>query len=108
MRKADIVRRIAKATDLTQAQGEEAVDAIFDAIKIALQQGDSAVLRSFGSFQVRDKRARIGRNPKTGQEANISARRVVRFKAGTQLKDTVNGSTCEPSRRKSERQRAQN
>ncbi len=96
MRKADIVRRIAKATDLTQAQGEEAVDAIFDEIKIALQQGDSAVLRSFGSFQVRDKRARIGRNPKTGQEAAISARRVVQFKAGTQLKDEVNGSTSEP------------
>ncbi len=96
MRKVDIVRRIAKATDLTLAQGEEAVNAIFDEIKIALQQGDSAILRRFGAFQVRDKRARIGRNPKTGQEANISARRVVQFKAGTQLKDTVNGLTSEP------------
>ena len=96
MRKVDIVRRIAKATDLTLAQGEEAVNAIFDEIKSALQQGDSAILRRFGTFQVRDKRARIGRNPKTGQAANISARRVVWFKAGTQLKDTVNGSTCEP------------
>ncbi len=96
MRKADIVRRIAKATDLTQAQGEEAVNAIFDEIKSALQQGDAVILRRFGSLQVRDKRARIGRNPKTGQAAAISARRVVQFKAGTQLKDTVNGSTSEP------------
>jgi DNA-binding protein HU-beta len=54
MRKADIVRRIAEATDLTQVQAEDVVDAIFDAMKSALQQGDSVILRRFGTFDVRD------------------------------------------------------
>ena len=96
MRKADMVRRIAAATDLTHLKAEEVVDAVFDEMKGALQQGDSVILRRFGSFAVRAKRARIGRNPKTGHEAAIPARRVVRFKAGNQLKAAVNGSTSAP------------
>jgi nucleoid DNA-binding protein len=96
MRKAEIVRRIAEATDLTQVQAEEAVDAIFDEIKSALQQGDSVILRRFGTFHVRAKRARVGRNPKTGEEATIAARRVVRFKSGNVFKVAVNGATAEP------------
>jgi nucleoid DNA-binding protein len=96
MRKADIVRRIAEATDLTQVKAEDVVAAVFDEIKNALQQGDAVILRRFGSFEVRDKRARIGRNPKTGQEAAIPARRVVRFKSGKPFKEAVNGSTSEP------------
>ena len=64
MRKAEIVRCIADATDLTQVQAEDVVDAIFDEIKSALQQGDSVILRRFGTFDLRDKRARMGRNPK--------------------------------------------
>jgi nucleoid DNA-binding protein len=95
MRKADIVRRIADATNLTQVQAEEVVEAIFDAIKSALQQGDSVILRRFGTFDVRAKRARMGRNPKTGDEAAIAARRVVRFKCGNQFKAAVNGSTSD-------------
>ena len=90
MRKADIVRRIAEATELTQVKAEEVVDAVFDEIKNALQQGDSVILRRFGSFEVRHKRARIGRNPQTGQAAAIPARRVVRFKSGNPLKAVVN------------------
>ena len=96
MRKADIVRRIADATNLTQVQAEEVVDAIFDEIKSALQQGDAVILRRFGTFDVRAKRARMGRNPKTGEQAAIAARRVVRFKSGNQFKAAVNGSTAEP------------
>jgi integration host factor alpha subunit len=96
MRKADIVRRIADATNLTQVQAEEVVDAIFDEIKSALQQGDSVILRRFGTFDVREKRARMGRNPQTGEAAPIAARRVVRFKSGNQFKSAVNGSTAEP------------
>jgi integration host factor subunit alpha len=96
MRKADIGRRIADATDLTQVQVEEVVDAIFDEIRSALQQGDSVILRRVGTFDVRHKRARMGRHPKTGAEAAIAARRVVRFKSGNQFKAAVNGSTAEP------------
>ena len=95
MRKADIVRRIAEATALTQVKSEEAVEVIFDQIKSALQQGDSVILRRFGTFDVRTKRARVGRNPKTGAEAVIAARRVVRFKSGNLFKHAVNGSTSD-------------
>jgi integration host factor alpha subunit len=96
MRKADIVRRMADATALTQVKAEEAVDTIFDEIKSALQQGDAVILRRFGTFDVRAKRARMGRNPKTGDAAPIAARRVVRFKSGSWLKATVNASPAGP------------
>jgi integration host factor alpha subunit len=96
MRKADMARRIAEATGLSQVKAEDVVDAVFDEIKNALQQGNSVILRRFGSFHVRDKRARLGRNPQTGAEAEIAARRVVRFKSGNQFKAAVNASTSEP------------
>jgi nucleoid DNA-binding protein len=92
MRKAEIIRRIAEETDLTQLKAEEVVEAILQEIKTALRHGDSVILRRFGSFHVRDKRARIGRNPKTGQAADIPPRRVVLFKSGRSFKDAVNGS----------------
>jgi nucleoid DNA-binding protein len=95
MRKADIARRIAEATGLTQVKAEDVVDAILDEIKCTLQQGDAVILRRFGSFEGRDKGVRLGRNPKTGQVATISARRVVRFKAGTPLKDAVHSAPSE-------------
>ena len=96
MGKAEMVRRIADETDPTQAKATEVVETIFDEIKSALQQGDAVILRGFGSFHVRDKHGRIGRNPKTGQEAAIPPRRVVRFKSDKPLKHAVNRSPCEP------------
>ena len=89
MRKAEIVRQIADETNLTQLKAEEVVEAILQEIKTALRHGDSVILRRFGSFQVRDKRARIGRNPKTGQAADIPPRRIVRFKSGTHFRNAV-------------------
>jgi integration host factor alpha subunit len=96
MRKAELVQRISEATGLTQVKTEEAVDLILDEIKSTLQEGESVILRRFGTFQVRDKGARLGRNPKTGEDAPISARRVVRFKSGHVLKVAVAGATAEP------------
>ena len=95
MRKAEIVHRIAQETGLTKVKAEETVDAVFDDIKTALAQGDSVILRRFGSFQVRAKGPRTGRNPKTGQAAPIPARRVVRFKSGNEFKAAVNGTASE-------------
>jgi nucleoid DNA-binding protein len=89
MRKADIVQRIAEATACTQAQGEEAVEAILATLKQTLQHGDPVILRRFGTWQVRAKRARMGRNPRTGAAAAIAARRVVRFTAAQTLKQVV-------------------
>ena len=91
MRKIEIVNYIADETGLTKVKAEEAVDAILEQVKEGLERGESVILRRFGSFQVREKRARIGRNPKTGEEAGIPARRVVRFKCGKYFKDVVNG-----------------
>ena len=96
MSKAEMVRRIADETNLTQAQAVEVVETIVDEIKSALQQGDAVTLRGFESFHLRDKQARIGRNPKTGQETVIPSRRVVRFKSGKQFKAAVNTSMSEP------------
>ena len=79
MRKVDIVRRIAEETACTKAQADAAVEAILATVKEGLQQGDSVILRRFGTFRVRAKRARVGRNPRSGAAAAIAARRVVRF-----------------------------
>jgi integration host factor subunit alpha len=91
-----MARRIADETDLRQAKATELIETIFDEIKRALEQGDAVILQGFGSFHVRDQHGRIGRNPKTGQEAAIPPRRVVRFKTSKSLKHDVNCSPCDP------------
>jgi nucleoid DNA-binding protein len=93
MRKAEIVTRIAGETGLTQVQAENVVNAILQEIKDGLQRGEPIILRRFGSFQVHAKRARMGRNPKTGEEAGIPARRIVRFKSGNHFKESVNDAS---------------
>ena len=93
MRKVEIVTRIADETGLTQVQAEKALNAILEEIKDGLQRGEPVILRRFGSFQVREKRARMGRNPKTGEAAGIPARRVVRFKSGEHFRESVNDSS---------------
>jgi nucleoid DNA-binding protein len=92
MRKAEIVQRIAAETGCTSAQAEQAVEAILAVVKADLQQGGPVSLRRFGTFHVRAKRARRGRNPKTGAAAAIAARRVVRFTAGQTLKQRVDSA----------------
>lgn len=91
MTKSDIVNRVSDEVGLQKPEAEQAVETIISLIKDALGQGESVILRRFGSFQVRQKNARIGRNPKTGEEAEISARKVVRFKSGKYFKTAVNG-----------------
>jgi len=92
MRKAEIVQRIAEELGCTKVQAQEAVEAILATIKGELQQGASVILRRFGTWQVRAKRARIGRNPRTGDTTAIAARRVVRFTAAQTLKHLVEGT----------------
>ncbi len=92
MTKIDIVNLVSDDTGLSKVKAEEAVETIIHTIKESLQNGESVILRRFGSFQVRQKNARMGRNPKTGQKAPISARRVVRFKAGKHFREAVNGA----------------
>lgn len=89
MRKVEIADRIAEELGMTKEKAEDAVNAILDEVKQALSEGEPVFLRRFGTFQVRDKSPRLGRNPKTGEEAAIPARRVVRFKPGRHLKETL-------------------
>ena len=90
MTKQEIISHVSSEARLSRAKAEEAVETVIKLIKDALGQGESVILRRFGSFQVKEKAKRMGRNPKTGEEAEISARRVVRFKSGKHFKSTVN------------------
>jgi nucleoid DNA-binding protein len=92
MRKVEIVQRIAQELGCPTAKAEAAVEALLAAVKTALQHGEPVTLRHFGTWQVRAKRARMGRNPRTGAAAAIPARRVVRFTASQTLKQAVAGA----------------
>ena len=89
MTKADLVASIATEFELSKRQSGEIIDLVLDEIKAALQSGDKVQLIPFGSFLVRDRKAREGRNPKTGAKIKIPARRVPAFTAGKGLKDAV-------------------
>ena len=90
MTKMDIINEVSEKIGLPRNISEKAVESIIDLIKETLKNGDPVILRRFGSFHVREKKERIGRNPKTGEDATISARRVVRFKSGKYFKQVVN------------------
>ncbi|UZR30453.1 integration host factor subunit alpha [Methylococcus mesophilus] len=87
--KADMVERLFVELGLNKRDAKELVDQFFEVIKLSLESGRSVKLSGFGNFDLRDKRQRPGRNPKTGEEIPITARRVVTFKAGQKLKATV-------------------
>jgi len=91
MTKIDIINRVADRTGLSKQDADTAIETIIALIKDALAEDEPVILRRFGSFQTRAKNPRVGRNPKTGEEAEISARKVVRFKAGKHFKMAVNG-----------------
>ena len=87
--KADIADRLFEEVGLNKREAKEFVDAYFETIRSALQDGDNVKLSGFGNFQLREKNQRPGRNPKTGKEIPISARRVVTFRPGQKLRARV-------------------
>ncbi|MDL2300200.1 HU family DNA-binding protein [Clostridiaceae bacterium OttesenSCG-928-D20] len=89
MNKADLVAAVAEKTGLSKKDSEKAVSATFDSIAASLESGEKVQLIGFGVFDVKERAARIGRNPKTREEITIPATRVPQFKAGKVLKDTV-------------------
>lgn len=93
MTKIDIINRVADVTGLSKQDADTAIETIIGLIKETLAEDEPVILRRFGSFQTRSKNPRIGRNPKTGEEAEISARKVVRFKAGKHFKQAVNNES---------------
>ena len=90
MTKAELVARVAAKMPLTKKQTEVIVDLFLNSITDALSRGDKVELRGFGSFRIRQRRARQGRNPKTGDLVPIAAKRVPFFKAGKNLQEIVN------------------
>ncbi|REJ78861.1 MAG: HU family DNA-binding protein [Acidobacteria bacterium] len=90
MTKADLVEIVAKEADMTKKDVEQLVEIIFDSIVSTLNKGEKIELRGFGSFRVRERNARKGRNPKTGEPVEIPAKRVAYFKPGKDLKDIIN------------------
>ncbi|HEL3169385.1 TPA: HU family DNA-binding protein [Stenotrophomonas maltophilia] len=90
MNKTELIDAVAEAADLTKAESSRAVDAVVAAVTKALKDGDPVTLVGFGTFQVRDRAARTGRNPKTGDTIKIAASKNPSFKAGKALKDAVN------------------
>ena len=87
--KAELADQLFKKVGLNQREAKEMVEAFFEEIRMALERGDDVKLSGFGNFQLRDKPQRPGRNPKTGEEAPISARRVVTFHASNKLKLSI-------------------
>lgn len=89
MTKADIVNVVFEKVGLPRNEAQNIVEVVFDSIKQTLIAGESIKVSGFGTFNVRKKNARIGRNPKTKQEVEITPRRVITFKASDQLKEVV-------------------
>ena len=93
--KSDIVENLNNEIGLNKREAKELVDMLFNDIKNILSEGHEVKLSGFGNFQLRDKSSRPGRNPRTGEDVEISARRVVTFKPGQKLKKSVNTLTDE-------------
>jgi len=93
--KADIVENLNNEIGLNKREAKELVDMLFFYIKNLLSEGHEVKLSGFGNFQLRDKSSRPGRNPRTGEDVEISARRVVTFKSGQKLKESVKTLTNE-------------
>jgi DNA-binding protein HU-beta len=89
MNKAELISSVAEKTELTKKDSEKAVNAILEAIGAALGKGDKVQLVGFGTFEIRERAARKGRNPQTGEEINIAAAKVPVFKAGKSLREAV-------------------
>ena len=87
--KADMAERLSSEQKLSKRDAQEMVEAFFDEVSSSLINNEQVKLSGFGNFDLRDKRSRPGRNPKTGEEVAISARRVVTFRPGQKLKDRV-------------------
>lgn len=90
MTKADLVESVAKEAEMTKKDAEQLVEIIFESIVNTLNKGEKIELRGFGSFRIRHRNARKGRNPKTGEAVSIPAKRVAYFKPGKDLKELIN------------------
>jgi len=90
MTKADLIEEVSRVEELTRKDSEVVVETIFDSVVRSLRAGDKIEIRSFGSFRTRERRGRVGRNPKTGEKVEVPAKKIPFFKPSKELKDLVN------------------
>jgi integration host factor subunit beta len=90
--KADLIEEVLRISELPRKESETIVETIFESIIDALQKGDKIEIRGFGSFRTRERRGRIGRNPKTGAKVDVPPKKIPFFKPSKELKDFVNNS----------------
>ena len=90
MTKAQLVEEVARNTRLTKKHAEVIVNTVFESIVDSLKDGDKIELRGFGSFRIRERGSRVGRNPKTGDKVSVPSKKVPYFKPGKQLKELLN------------------
>lgn len=90
MTKADIIEGVYEKIGFSKKESAEIVELVFDTLKETLERGDKVKISGFGNFQVRQKKSRVGRNPQTGKEIEISARRVLTFRPSQVLKAALN------------------
>ena len=93
MTKAELVEKVSAQINLTKKQTEVVVNTVFQSITDSLSNGKKVELRGFGSFRIRERNARIGRNPKSGVQVDVPAKRVPFFKAGKELRELVDKNT---------------
>jgi integration host factor subunit beta len=92
MTKADLIEEVSRLAELTRKDSEVIVDTIFDSVVRSLRVGDKIEIRGFGSFRTRQRKPRVGRNPKTGDRVEVPAKKIPFFKPSKELKDLVNNS----------------
>lgn len=93
MTKAELVEEVARVSDLTKKHSEVIVNTVFDSIIEALHKDEKIELRGFGSFRIRHRRSRQGRNPKTGDKVDVPAKKIPYFKPGKELKELINSDS---------------
>jgi integration host factor subunit beta len=92
MTKADLIEEVSRTVEMSRKDSEVIVETIFDSIVKALHAADKIEIRGFGSFRTRERRARVGRNPKTGARVDVPPKRIPFFKPSNELKDLINAS----------------
>jgi integration host factor subunit beta len=90
MTKAGLVEEVARTVQVTKKQAETIVNLVLDSIVDSLRQGEKIELRGFGSFRIRNRKSRLGRNPKTGEKVEVPPKRIPYFKPGKELKELIN------------------
>jgi len=97
MTKADLIEEVSRVVEMTRKDSEIIVETIFESIVKALRAADKIEIRGFGSFRTRQRKPRMGRNPKTGEKVEVPAKKIPFFKPSKELKDLVNEGIAEPA-----------